>query len=106
MLSPSSSSECARPLKKTCGRPCRSSSTGTTAFPGERLAQPPTAGIYRSSLPSSETTSRNCGQSHCHGTSPRLSLSTRTWQILPMSSSGMMQYGALWNRPIATVTRF
>jgi transposase InsO family protein len=63
-------------------------------------------GIQRSSLPSSDATSSNCGQSQQHITPPQLSLSTGTWQSLPMSSSGMMQYGALWNRPIATVTRF
>jgi cleavage and polyadenylation specificity factor subunit 1 len=65
----------------------------------------PSPGIHRSSLPSSDATSSNCGQSQRNVTPPQLSLSTRTWQTLPMSSSGRIEYGAPWNRPAMALTR-
>ena len=66
----------------------------TLRIPSELLAAPLTNGIHQSSLHSYDATSSNYGQSQRHVTPPPLSLSTRTWQTLPMFSSGRMHYGA------------
>ena len=74
-------------------------------IPGELLAAPPPPGIYQSSLHNAYTISSNFGQSQRHVTPHPMSLYTRTWQILLMSSSGRVQNGATFNRPTVALTR-
>jgi hypothetical protein len=103
---PSSFSGCALSLRKTFRRPWLSSSTENHCiFQAKCWQHRPSPGIHRSSLPSSDATSSNYGQSQGHVRPPRLSLSTRTWQTLPTSFSGRVQYGAPWNRPTVALTR-